>query len=44
MAARNESELFIFGDEFDAILSALEEDEQVERELLQAVDNVSSLN
>ena len=35
MVAGHESELFIFGDDFDALLSALEEDEQLERELLQ---------
>lgn len=41
MVERNINELFIFGDDFDAILSVLEEDEEVETQLLQAVDSVS---
>ena len=37
----NTNDLFIFADDFDAILAILEVDELLEKEIIQAVENVS---
>ena len=42
--AEDESSLFIFGDDLEAILDALEEDEGVQEEFSAAVSNVSVEN
>ena len=42
--AGNSSDLFIYGDDFDTILELLQEDEEIEYEINQAVDNVSAFH
>ena len=37
------NDLFVLGDDFDAILNALEEEETIENEILKTVDNVSNI-
>jgi hypothetical protein len=36
-----ESDIFVFGDDFEAILDLLEADENIEREFLEAAEEVS---
>lgn len=39
--AQNINELFITGDDFDAILEILEQDEEIENQFTEAVNDVS---
>ena len=44
MASRSDTDIYLFGDDFEAVLDVLEEDEDLQEKISNAANNVSNIH